>query len=136
MPLTINKRRSKTVKNGVVDCKLKTVSSGFDLHMSLVMRKPENRIFAYAKTKTQISFAVTPKLISTFVFATWIVQFLYYLNPKFQASCLFCGCTARFVWDLVRNPEEPVFSQRGSYDDCMHRLFDYHVCGMIKYRLY
>ena len=27
-------------------------------------------IFAYAKTKTQISFAVTAKLISAFVFAT------------------------------------------------------------------
>ena len=26
------------------------------------------------------------KLISAFVFATWIVQFLFYLNPKFQAS--------------------------------------------------
>ena len=35
------------------------------------------------KTKTQISFAV---LISAFVFATWIVQFLYFLNPKFPAS--------------------------------------------------
>ena len=36
--------------------------------MSLVMRKPG--FFAYAKTKTQISFAVTAKLISAFVFAT------------------------------------------------------------------
>ena len=42
--------------------------------------------FAYAKTKTQISFAVTAKLISTFVFATQIVRSLYFLNPKFQAS--------------------------------------------------
>ena len=30
----------------------------------------ENQHFAYAKTKTQISFAVTGKLISAFVFAT------------------------------------------------------------------
>ena len=30
----------------------------------------ENLFFAYAKTKTQISFAVTSKLISAFVFAT------------------------------------------------------------------
>ena len=42
-----------------------------------------------AKTKTQISFAVTAKLISAFVFATQIVQFLFYLNPKFQASSSF-----------------------------------------------
>ena len=46
----------------------------------------ENRIFAYAKTKTQISFAVSAKLISAFVFATWIVQSLCFLNPKFQVS--------------------------------------------------
>ena len=46
----------------------------------------ENQGFAYAKTKTQISFAVTAKLISTFVFATCIVQYLYFLNTKFQAS--------------------------------------------------
>ena len=31
----------------------------------------ENWLFAYAKTKTQISFAVTAKLISAFVFATY-----------------------------------------------------------------
>ena len=34
----------------------------------------------------QISFAVTAKLISAFVFATRIVQFIFYLNPKFRAS--------------------------------------------------
>ena len=45
----------------------------------------ENRLFAYAKTKTQINFAVTVKLISAFVFATWIVQSLCFLNPKFVA---------------------------------------------------
>ena len=49
----------------------------------------ENQQFAYAKTKAQISFAVTAKLISAFVFATRIVQFLFYLNPKFQASSSF-----------------------------------------------
>ena len=47
------------------------------------MRKPT---FAYAKTKTQISCAVTAQLISAFVFAIQIVQSLYYLNLKFQAS--------------------------------------------------
>ena len=41
-----------------------------------------------AKTKAQISFAVTAKLISAFVFATRIVQFLLYLTPKFPASSL------------------------------------------------
>ena len=54
--------------------------------MSPVMKK--TRLFANAKTKTQISFAVTAtaKLISAFVFSTWIVQSLYFLHSKFQAS--------------------------------------------------
>ena len=42
--------------------------------------------FAYAKTKTQISFPVTAKLISVFVCVTHIVRYLYFLNPKFQGS--------------------------------------------------
>ena len=46
----------------------------------------ENQQFAYAKTKTQISFAVNAKLISALVFATQIVKFLYFLNPKFPDS--------------------------------------------------
>ena len=48
--------------------------------------RSEKTIFAYAKTKTQISFTVTVKLISAFVFATRIVQSLYFLYPKFRAS--------------------------------------------------
>ena len=47
----------------------------------------ENRSFGYAKTKPQISScAVTAQLISGFVFATWIEQSLFFLNPKFRAS--------------------------------------------------
>ena len=48
----------------------------------------EKGSFAYAKTKTQISCAVTAQLISAFVFAKQIVQLLLYLYPKFQASRL------------------------------------------------
>ena len=50
----------------------------------------ENRLFAYA---------ITAKLISAFVFATRMVQSLYYLNPKFQAS-------RHLLSDLVGNPED------------------------------
>ena len=42
-----------------------------EVNMSLIVRKPD---FAYAKTKTQISCAITAQLISTFVFTTQIVQ--------------------------------------------------------------
>ena len=45
-----------------------------------------NHQLACVKTKTQLSFAVTGKLISTFVFSTCIVQFLYFLNLKFSVS--------------------------------------------------
>ena len=74
-----------------------------------------NWLFSFSKTKTQISFAVTAKLISAFVFATQIVQPLFFLNTKFQAS-------SHLVWSysLVcvgpgRKPRRPVFSRRGSY---------------------
>ena len=39
-------------------------------------RHEKTNVFAYAKIKTQISLAVTAKLISAFVFATQIVQSL------------------------------------------------------------
>ena len=51
----------------------------------------------------------TAKLISAFVFATRIVQFLFYLKPKFQASSSFL-CLYRSV--CVR----PVFPRGGSND--------------------
>ena len=53
----------------------------------------------YAKTKEQ---NFTAKLISAFVFATRIVQFLFYLYPKFPASshllCLYRSVCVRLVW--------------------------------------
>ena len=74
----------------------------------------ENQIFAYAKTKTQISFAVTTKLISAFIFAIQVVQSLFYLNPKFQASSyllwLYSQVCVRPGWKSRRQ----LFSQRGS----------------------
>ena len=66
----------------------------------------ENRIFAYAKTKPQINSAVTAKLISAFVFATWIVQYLYFLNTNFKPLAISSSCQAQLVSDLVGNPED------------------------------
>ena len=62
--------------------------------------------FAYAKTKTQISFAVTAKLNSAFVIAIRMVHCLYYLNPKFKPLAILCGCKVRFVSGLIVNPED------------------------------
>ena len=76
----------------------------------------ENRIFAYAKTKTQISFAVTAKLINVFVFATRIVQSLYYLNPKFQVPRHLLWLYSPVCVGPGRKPRRPVFWRRGSND--------------------
>ena len=53
------------------------------LHLSHVKR---NRPFAYAKTKMQVSLAVTAQLISDFVFFSLHSAISYlFLNLKFQA---------------------------------------------------
>ena len=54
--------------------------------------------------KAQISFAVPAKLISAFVFSTLIVQFLFYLNPKFQASSSFLCLYSSVCVRPVRKP--------------------------------
>ena len=82
--------------------------------LSLVLRK--NRLFAYAKKKTQISFAVTAKLISAFVFATRIVQSLFYLNTKFQASSHLLWLYSLVCVRPGQKPRRPVFSERGSFN--------------------
>ena len=78
------------------------------------MRKPV--FFANAKTKTQISFAVTAQLISAFVFDTQIhvVHFLYYLHPKFQVYSHILWVYRPVCVGPGRKPRKPVFSQRGS----------------------
>ena len=61
------------------------------------MRKPT---FCLGKNK-----AVTAKLIRVFVFATQIIQFLFFLILKVPASSHpFCfACTVQFVSDLFGN---------------------------------
>ena len=62
---------------------------------------------ANAKTKRQVSFAVTAHLIIAFIFATQIEQFLYFLNPTVpllsKSTISFCACTGQFVSDLFGN---------------------------------
>ena len=92
--------------------------------------------FVYAKTKTQISFAVTTKLISAFVFATWIVQSLYCLNPKFQASSHLLWLYSLVCVEPCRKPRRPVFSQRGSFEKLFIPYLLYQsTAGLPVYRL-
>ena len=51
--------------------------------------------------------------ISAFVFATGIVQSLYYLNPKFQASSHLLWLHRPVCVGPGRKPRRPVFSERG-----------------------
>ena len=80
--------------------------------LSRNVRKPD--ICICKKTKMQISFAVTAKLISAFVFATRIVQSLDFLNPKFQAASYLLWLYSPVCVGPGRKPRRPVFSQRGS----------------------
>ena len=89
-------------------------------HIYMHKLRHEKKIFAYAKTKALI----TAKLICAFVFATGIVQFLYFLNPKFQASthllCLYSYVCVR----PGRNPEDR-FSRIAAH---MVKTVVPHVC--------
>ena len=93
----------------------KLVTDKFCTSATLRAALGENRLFAYAKPKTQISFAVTPKLISGFVFATRIVQSLYFLHSTFQASSHLLWLYIPFCVGPGWKPRRPVFSERGSY---------------------
>ena len=75
--------------------------------MSLATRKTDFCLFEN-KGADQLG-SNTAQLISAFVFATHKVQFLFFINPKFQVSSLSRQCTGRFVSDLVRNPEDLFF---------------------------
>ena len=69
--------------------------------------------FGYAKTKAQISCAVTAQVISAFVFATRIIQFIFYLNPKFQASIHLLWLYRPVCVGPCRKSRRPVSSLRG-----------------------
>ena len=101
------------------------------IHNKIYEPRRENQLFAYAKTKTQISFAVTAKLISAFVFATRMVQSHFYRYPKFQASSHFLWLYSPVCVGPGRKPRRPVFSERGSY--FLHHLKSKSsICFQIK----
>ena len=87
-------------------------------------------LVAYAKTKAQISCAVTVQRISTFVFATWVVQSLSFLNSKFQTSRLYRDCTC-----LCRNLED-CFSRCGSYYPKLFFCVKVCACQILLKQLY
>ena len=57
-----------------------------------------------------------------FTFALMKVQFFFFLNTNFKHLAIFCDCTARFVSDLVGNPEDR-FSHNEAQIIYRHYLF-------------
>ena len=76
------------------------------------MRKP---VFFICENKTRISCEVTAQLISAFVFAAWIVRFLFSLNPTFQASRNLLWLYSPVLSDLVGNPENRFFHNEAHF---------------------
>ena len=76
------------------------------------MGKP---IICIGENKVQISFAVTAKLISAFVFATQIVQSLSSYIQNFKLLACFCDCTAQFVTDLEGTQIDGFLTHRLKY---------------------
>ena len=79
--------------------------------MPVKLQFEKTNVLHYVKTKTLISFAVTAKLISVFVLATWIVQYLYFLQPEFPASSEAIQPCLCHTWSETQNVS---FSWRGS----------------------
>ena len=94
------------------------------------MRKPA---FAYAKTKTQISFAVTAKLISAFVFATQIERFLFFLNPKVQASSYLLWLYSPVCVGPGRNPEDRFYHNEAQISSNTHLICSSELLSLINY---
>ena len=79
-------------------------------YMSRVVRKP-----AFCIYENKDADQLRGKLISAFVFATQIVQSLYFLNTKFQTSSYLLWLYRPVCVGSSRKPRRPVFSERGSY---------------------
>ena len=90
------------------------------------MRKP---VFAYAKTKSQISCTVTARLISAFVFAACIVFNIPLLSKSEISSLLtiLCGSTARFVSDLIGNPEDRVSHDAAHFGIRQEKIYQEYI---------
>ena len=74
----INRSREEGWKNVINS--LESDDSGVSI-LQNELRREKTCFLHMRKQKAQISCEITTHLISTFVFATMIVQFLYLLNP-------------------------------------------------------
>ena len=102
-------------------CFWATTLCHFQVKMSRDVRKPE--FLHMRKQRTQIKLRLNREaVISVFVFATWIVQSLSFLNTKFQASSHFLRRRSLICVGPGRKPRRPVFWRRGSISCCLLAL--------------
>ena len=73
-----------------------------------------SKLFEYTKTKAQTSFVVIAKLITAFLFATRIVQSIFFQNLKFQVSNNRLLLYSPVCVGHGQKPRRSVFLQRGS----------------------
>ena len=62
------------------------------------------------------------QLISAFVFATWIVQSFFFLNPKFQDSNHLLWLYSPLCIGPGQKPRRQVFSRHGSNTGHLHQI--------------
>ena len=90
-------------------------------HMSPIMRKPDFCLYENIGTDQLCSNC------SVFVCAIQIVQFLVFLNLKFQASNHLLRLYRPVCVGPGRKPRRPVFLRRGSYYEAIHFLHSQSV---------
>ena len=87
------------------------------------------------KTKTQISCMLN-MLINAYVFTTQIVQYLLFLNQKFQACCHLVSLYISVCVRPGQKPQRQVFSLRSSINCSDLKFANKHESGFVKTKLY
>ena len=87
----------------------------FCLHhyLSLVMRK---LVICICENKDADELRNNREADQRLCFRYRLVQYLYFIYPKFQASCYLLWLYSLVCVGPCRKPRRPVFSQRGSFD--------------------
>ena len=92
-------------------------------HMNRDVRKPD---FCICENKDADQLRGNPEADHAFIFTSWTVQSLYFLNLKFQTSRHSLWLYSPISVRPRRKPQIPVFLRRGSYEIMPFSLFSGH----------
>ena len=93
-----------------------------------IIIEPRREKTGFLPMRKQRRRSASQKPISAFVFVTRIVQFLFFVNPKFLASSLLLNLYRPVCVRPGRKPRRPVFSRRGSYCALAHSMTRFLHC--------